>query len=261
MEQYVYDRASHITCVARPMQEYIGERTRTPVTVVYNGASSSDIVGGDSDNGFQNGHTLLYAGNLGRAQQLDLLIRAWARVRDNDTARSWAVEFLGTGALERDLRELATNLGVSNSITFSRPVSRQEAIRQMSGAAALCVSLRADQAFERTIPSKVFDCMAVGKPVLAGVAGEARTILDSTGANVCYEPGNQQGLEEALKELVQDYPRRRRLARRNAQMVRSSYTRERAVRVLMNVFDDVVADGCVHSPVKGDLVIDHQGSP
>lgn len=261
MEQYVYDRASHITCVARPMQEYIGERTRTPVTVVYNGTRASDIVEADSDDGLENGRTLLYAGNLGRAQQLDLLIRAWARARDKDTARSWAVKFLGTGALEKDLRELAANLGVSNSIAFSKPVSRQEAIRQMSGAAALCVSLRADKAFERTIPSKVFDCMAVGKPVLAGVAGEARTILESTGANLCYEPGNQQSLEGAFEELVQDYPRRRWLARRNAQMVRSNYTREQAVRVLMNVFDDVVANGCGRPRVEGDFVIDRQGSP
>jgi hypothetical protein len=85
--------------------------------------------------------------------------------------------------------------------------------------------------------------------------------LESTGANLCYEPGNQQSLEGAFEELVQDYPRRRRFAHRNAQIVRSNYTREQAVRVLMNVFDDVVANGCVRPRVKGGFVIDHPGGP
>jgi len=195
MEQYVYRRASHITCVARPMQEYICERTRTPVTVVYNGARACEIAECDADAEVQQDRTLLYAGNLGRAQQLDLLIRAWANVRARGRACHWTIELLGTGALEADLRELAANLGVSDSLTFSPPVARQEAMRQMVRAAALYVSLRPAKAFERTIPSKIFDCMAAGKPILAGVAGEARTILESTGSNLCCEPGDQESLE------------------------------------------------------------------
>jgi hypothetical protein len=56
MEKYVYDRAVHITCVARPMQEYIHTKTETPVTVGYNGTRASDVVvapaeGDNSKNG------------------------------------------------------------------------------------------------------------------------------------------------------------------------------------------------------------------
>jgi len=113
----------------------------------------------------------------------------------------------------------------------------------MTQAAALSVSLQADQAFERTIPSKVFDCMAVGRPVLAGIAGEGKGLLESTGANVCYEPGNQEDLEHALERLMGDYEHLRRMANKNSDVVRNGYTRERAVAVLEGVFDSVVSKG------------------
>jgi glycosyltransferase involved in cell wall biosynthesis len=245
MEKFVYDKAAHITCVARPMREYICTRTETPVTVVYNGTKVSDIVvepaGG---NGSKNDHTLLYAGNLGRAQQLDLLIRAWANVHSRNGQHRWTVKLLGTGAVERDLKELARDLGTNGSVVFAPPVSRQEAMREMMQAAALCVSLQADKAFERTIPSKVFDCMAVGRPILAGVGGEARAILESTGANVCYEPGDQEHLEQSLERLMQDYVQLQHMARRNPRVIRDGYTREKAVEVLVRVFNSLVSNSC-----------------
>jgi len=243
MEQYVYDRALHITCVARPMQEYIHAKTRTPVTVVYNGAKASDIMDGpDGHHGSSNGHTLLYAGNLGRVQQLDLLIRAWANVHGRNGRGKWIIKLLGTGAVEDDLKKLARDLGTSDSVVFMPPVSRQDAAREMVQAAALSVSLQPDKAFERTIPSKVFDCMAAGRPILAGVAGEGREILESTGANICYQPGNQADLERALEQLMRDYQRLQLVAYRNPQVIRNGYTRERAVEALARVFDSVVPD-------------------
>ena len=243
MEQYVYHQATHITCVARPMQEYIRGKTRTPVTVVYNGAKASDIMDGPrGHHSSSNGHTLLYAGNLGRVQQLDLLIRAWANVHGGNGHGKWILKLLGTGAVEDDLKKLARDLGASDSIVFMPPVARQDAAREMVQAAALAVSLQPDKAFERTIPSKVFDCMAAGRPILAGVAGEGREILESTGANLCYQPGNQEDLEQALEQLMRDYQRLQLVAYRNPQVIRNGYTRERAVEALMRVFDSVVPD-------------------
>ncbi|OHB62422.1 MAG: hypothetical protein A2Y76_06735 [Planctomycetes bacterium RBG_13_60_9] len=244
MEQYVYDRAAHITCVARPMRDYIRARARTGVTVVYNGARASDVRTGPAEgNGSQNGPTLLYAGNLGRAQQLDLLIRAWANVRGRNGHDRWTMKLLGTGAVEKELKELASSLRVGDSVVFMPPVSRQEAMCEMARADALSVSLQPDKAFEKTIPSKVFDCMAVGRPVLAGVAGEGREILESTGANVCYRPGDQGDLERSLTLLMRDYQRLRLMAYRNPEVIRNGYTRERAVATLTRVFNSVVSNG------------------
>jgi glycosyltransferase involved in cell wall biosynthesis len=265
MERYVYDKAAHITCVARPMAEYIRTKTTKPVTVVYNGTKASDIViHSEAGNGSENGRTLLYAGHLGRAQQLDLLIRAWANVRGRNGHRRWTMKLLGTGAVEKELKELVSSLGVSDSVVFVPPLSRQDAMREMTRAAALSVSLQPDKVFEKTIPSKVFDCMAAGRPVLGGLAGEGREILESTGANVCYRPGDQDDLEHSLERLMRDYKRLRLVAYRNPQVVRSTFTRERAVATLMSVFDSATSDGhsvpVMESPAGGEYA-DWSASP
>jgi glycosyltransferase involved in cell wall biosynthesis len=226
------------------MQEYIRTRTKTPVTVVYNGTRAADIVAEVAgSNGSKNGPTLLYAGNLGRAQQLDLLISAWVNVHGRNGHHRWTMKFLGTGVMEKDLKELARSLGIDGSVVFAPPVSRQDAMREMRQASALYVSLQANEAFDMTIPSKVFDCMAVGRPILAGVGSEARDLLESTGANVCYEPGNQEHLEQGLERLMQDYVHLQQMACRNPRVIRDGYTREKAVGVLMGVFDSVARNG------------------
>lgn len=250
MERFIYSRAAHVTCVAQPMAEYIRTKTDTPVTVVYNGTNASDITTQSTRaRGPNSDRTLLYAGNLGRAQQLDLLIRAWAKVSRSNGHSEWKLKFLGTGAVENDLKELATELGVSESVVFMPPVSKRQAMSEMSRAGALSVSLQPDKVFEKTIPSKVFDCMAVGRPILAGVAGEARDILDETGGNVCYQPGNRDGLEDALRTLVRDYPHLRQKACANTQRVLKAYTREKAVNVLIQVLHSVVANTGAHAQI------------
>lgn len=242
METYVYDRAAHITCVARPMQEYIRTRTRTPVTVVYNGARAADIgVGPAEGNGSARARTLLYAGNLGRAQQLDLLIRAWAGVQSRNGHDPWSLKLLGAGAMEKSLKTLAEDLGARGTIVFAPPVSHQEALREMRQATALCVNLHADESFARTIPSKVFDCLAVGRPILAGIAGEGRDILESTGANICYPPGDQGVLEQSLERLIRNYESLQKIAYRNPDVIRAGYTREKSVAVLAQVFASVTS--------------------
>lgn len=251
VERYVYDQAAHITCVARPMQEYIRTKTKTPVTVVYNGVRASDIASrAEEADGDESNHTLLYAGNLGRAQQLDLLIRAWANIRGRNGHHRWSIRFLGSGASEKGLKDLARVLGVSESVVFVPAVPRQEAIREMARAAALSITLRPDKVFEKTIPSKVFDCMAMGKPVLAGVGGEAREILESTGANTCYEPGNAEGLEKALDTLIREYSSLRQKARGNPHVIRTAYTREKAASILINVLESVTVARARDSSMK-----------
>ncbi len=53
----------------------------------------------------------------------------------------------------------------------------------------LYLNLKKDPCLEKTIPSKVFDCLLAGRPIVAGIAGEGCDILAETGANVSFEPG------------------------------------------------------------------------
>lgn len=112
------------------------------------------------------------------------------------------------------------------------PVDREAAFQATLEADVLFLSLRDDPVLRLTIPSKLFDYLLAGKPIVGGIAGEGRDILNSTGANVTFQPGNQDDLERALIEVTGQFEALRENAPRNRELVVERFTREKAVDVL-----------------------------
>ena len=243
IEKYVYKKAKHITCVARPMRDYIVSQTNTPVSVIYNGVMGKvkieENLSVNNRVNEQNKKTILYAGNLGRVQQLDLIIRAWAKLSDKEEMQDWKVRFIGGGAMEKDLKNLISELGLDGKVVIDPPVSREIAERELRSADILYISLQPDEVFRKTIPSKVFDCMLAGRPVIAGIWGEGKEILETTGANLCYEPGDINSLKSCLLAAVMNYDKNNKKAALNSKLVLRKYTREIGVETLVKIFSDL----------------------
>jgi glycosyltransferase involved in cell wall biosynthesis len=71
-----------------------------------------------------------------------------------------------------------------------------------SEADALLVHLRRDRLFEITIPSKTQAYLAVGKPILMGVRGDAANLIEEAGAGIPFEPESPESLAAAVGELI-----------------------------------------------------------
>jgi glycosyltransferase involved in cell wall biosynthesis len=74
----------------------------------------------------------------------------------------------------------------------------------MRGADALLVPLAAEPALDGFVPSKLFDCAAVGRPLVVPAAGECRRIAEQAGAAVFATPGDPKELAAAVTRLQQD---------------------------------------------------------
>jgi len=72
-------------------------------------------------------------------------------------------------------------------------------------ADVLFINLKKDWILEKTIPSKLFDYLLLGKPVIAGIKGEGKEILEETGAAVFFEQDSYASLAEAIKEMHRNY--------------------------------------------------------
>jgi glycosyltransferase involved in cell wall biosynthesis len=243
LESFLYERAAHITCVAAPMKRYIEGRTATAATVIYNGVTRAlarlSDTGGPAASGEHAVKTITYAGNLGRVQELDLLVRAFAELRSENLLERWRVRLIGAGALAHELTNLVASLGVTECVAVEPPMSREDVIRTLHQADVLFLSLTSDPTFELTIPSKLFDCLLVGRPIVAGLRGEGRQILESTGANICYDPGDIEGLKSSLLEATTKHSDLTALASKNTTLVLDRYTREESVRLLSDVLAGV----------------------
>ena len=147
------------------------------------------------DLGAEGCFTVMFAGNLGDLQALDVAIRAAARVRD---LAEFRLLFIGTGVAEPRLKALADELGATNVIFHgSRPVAAMS--RLTSAADVHLVSLRALPFFEGTIPSKLASLMACGLPVICAVAGDAARVVVEAGAGWTCPPEDVESLEAAFR--------------------------------------------------------------
>jgi glycosyltransferase involved in cell wall biosynthesis len=146
--------------------------------------------------------TILYAGNIGEGQGLHEVLPQLCRAL-RDRARFVVI---GDGGRRAALERALT--GVDN-VELRAPMARPELLQAYRAADVLFLHLGAKRAFEKVLPSKVFEYAALGKPVLAGVAGYAARFIREEVVNAAvFPPGN---VAEAVRgfeslELV-DRPR------------------------------------------------------
>lgn len=139
--------------------------------------------------------TVLYAGNLGEGQALHEIVPGLAR------ALRGRVRFIviGDGGRRNALQQAAA--GIDN-IELRAPVSRQDLLAAYAAADVLFLHLGAQPAFEKVLPSKVFEYGALGKPILAGVGGyAARFIHEHIRNSAVFPPGNVAQAVVAFESL------------------------------------------------------------
>ena len=140
--------------------------------------------------------TLMYAGNLGDVQGLDVLVRALAALSDLADLR---VVLVGDGVAREALARLAGNLGVAGRITFtgSRPVTEMAGL--MATADVQLVSLKDLPLFHATMPSKVQAILACGRPVVISAPGDAAELVRASGAGLVAAPGDVTSMADAIR--------------------------------------------------------------
>lgn len=155
----------------------------------------------NSEFGLQHGlagkFNVMYAGNLGIAQNLDTVLDAAVRLRD---FASIQFVMVGDGVDGERLRARARDEGLTN-VRFLGQHPAETMPRFMAWGDAMLVHLRRDPLFEITIPSKTQVYMAAGRPILCGVEGDGARVVRNAAAGLTFEPGNAAALSDAVLEM------------------------------------------------------------
>lgn len=152
--------------------------------------------------GFKNEDTLFfYGGILGHAQGLQTVLKA-AKIVESIT--SIQIILQGAGPEKEELLKLKESLQLEN-VHFLPPVSKSEMPFILKEVDVALVPLRKLDLFQGAIPSKIFEALAMEKPLLLGVNGEAKAhFIDNAKAGLYFEPENEVCLAEKLEEFAQD---------------------------------------------------------
>ena len=135
-----------------------------------------------------------YIGTHGMAHKLDFILRCANRLQDSN----YHFLLLGDGAERENLLRLKEELGCRN-VTMLSSVPKSEVKRYISILDICLINLRKSELFKTVIPSKIFENAAMGIPILMGVEGEAKQIVESYNAGVCFEPENEDDFFSKLR--------------------------------------------------------------
>ncbi len=209
LERFLYRRADAVTVLSEDLRDNVARKLRghrpDRVEVIPNFVDTERIAPAEPENGYRaeyglSGRTVvMYAGNVGLSQSLDLVVEAARRHRSRDD-----VVFVinGGGSALEGLRSAAGDL---DNLRFV-PMQPRERLPEVLAAADLhLVPLRTGLA-RSSVPSKLYSILAAGRPVLASVdAGtEVATTIERAGAGVSVPPEDPDAFCTALDELLDD---------------------------------------------------------
>lgn len=141
---------------------------------------------------------LVFAGNIGKVQAVEVLIEAAALLRDEPV--HWHI--IGDGSNYEGCKELAEKLDLRDKVTFygRKPLEDMPGYYAMSDA--MLVSMRNDISVNDTLPGKVQSYMAAGKPVLGSIAGETAYVIDKAECGLCAPPDDPKAFADVVRQFL-----------------------------------------------------------
>jgi glycosyltransferase involved in cell wall biosynthesis len=182
---------------------------------------------------------LVFAGNIGRVQGVETLIRA-AAILKNEPVR-WHI--LGNGANCEACVALAKELRLDDQVIFygRRPV--EEMPKFFAMADALLVSMRAEEYVTFTLPGKVQSYMAAGKPILGSIGGEAEDIITEAECGLCAPSDDPEAFAKAVLAFMAD-DRRARMGENGKRYYQAHFSKPR----LMDRLERTLLAACEAKP-------------
>ena len=243
IEQWLYQKSDLITCVSMPMAEYIKGFTKIDkVVVIYNGVPNQYLhnesyLNENNQDLFQdNKINITYLGNMGYVQNLQVVLEAAKQIQDE--LPEVVLYLIGDG-IEKTKLEKFRKANLLDNVVIVGPVAKEQAMQLMRKSSALFFQLKDDMVMEKTVPSKVFDYMTAGKPILFGIKGEGKMILEQVKGNIYYQPDSAESFINAVRKLKKNYKQLSKYARENMVIVEKYYTRENMVDKLEKHFQEL----------------------
>lgn len=207
LERLLYHRSDLIVPVTYAFSRYLQQLgiEAHKIEVVPNGVDSDVYFPMGPDAGLKSElqldgrFVISYIGTHGMAHGLDFVVEAIARIDCEEFA--WL--FIGDGAERARVVARAAELRLSN-VHFIGGVPKDDVSRYLSVTNAALVNLKRSETFKSVIPSKIFEAAAMQIPILLGVDGQAREIIEQYDAGLCFEPENIEEMRAAVVRLAQD---------------------------------------------------------
>lgn len=248
LARFLYGEADHVVTVTDSMRGYLIKHNHlTPARVdVIGGGVNLNLFTNTNDRtvaqqewGLCEQFVVSYVGTLGAAHDLRTVLGAADELRE--AAPDVVFVLAGEGAAKLSLKREAKIKQLAN-IRF---IDRQDIARVPSLIAAsdVCLAvLRNDPLFETVVPTKIFEYMACGKPVLSNIQGETKKLLDLSGAGISVSSSDSRELARGILELRDDKNKSARLGEAGRSYVVANRSWEKLAGEYMAILEKIMKE-------------------
>ncbi|WP_313238098.1 glycosyltransferase family 4 protein [Sporosarcina ureae] len=176
-----------------------------------------------------------YVGAHGISQNLSIILKV---AKDLEMERDIQFLLIGEGAEKDKLKKIVNNRGIPNvKFIDAQP---KENIPDFYNVSDIClIPLRDIELFKTFIPSKMFEIMACGVPIIASLDGEAADILKESKAAEVVKPDNAKEIMQAIIKFKSDKVLMEQLKRNGPNFVEQNYSRKKLALEYLDIIKDV----------------------
>ena len=198
----LYLGADRVVVTSRPFIDYLQKEIGYPVARMSylpqhaNMGMIDDDLSAE-DNGVAD---FMFAGNLGKGQRLDVIIKA-AKILGN--RKDYMIHLVGDGRMRGELENMVREYGLEDNVTFYGNQKREDMPRFYKMADALLITLRGNNEVGDTMPGKLQMYMTTGKPIFGAINGAAYEVIKEARCGSCVKAGDYEGLAKLMKLYIE----------------------------------------------------------
>jgi len=233
LEKRMYRAAAHIVAVGTGYRDQIAPKVpemREQISVIPNGVDGENYRPQQADADFLEQYRLSgkfvcsYVGTIGMAHGLDVVVRAARRLQQ---ARRKDIAFLivGDGATRAALEQQVTDEDLKDYVVFTGRLSKEKMPGVLASSDCCLIHLQGTKLFATVLPSKIFETMAMQRPIIMGVRGPAQEIVMEAGGGIPMTPESDEELAQIVTRLANDREAAAEMGRDARQFVLEHYNR------------------------------------
>jgi len=181
----------------------------------------------------------MFAGNFGKGQRLDIIIKAAALLKDKN---NFKIHLVGDGSTKDTIKELVKAENLEDKVIFHGQINRKDMPQYYKMADALLITLRGNNFVGNTMPGKLQTYMTAGKPIFASINGAAKEVIEESGCGACVGAEDSEGLASIMLDYIENKEKYSQCGKKAQSYFKENFTREIYIQRLQKQLENLLKE-------------------
>lgn len=244
IEKKMYRDSDHIIVNSEGFVPDLLDRgvSKDKVSFMPNSLSDSEFLPQSDEVADDNSFTVVYSGNIGLAQDLDILLDIAQHLQMNSDIK---FKIIGYGYRCEELKKKIEDLKLDN-VQILKAASKVETMKIIKAAHVAFVSLTDNKVFEKVLPGKIIDYMSAGKPIIGSVGGYAANTIKAAECGFVADKSSSDELVNYILQLKSNSNLRLQLGNNGLRYAEKNFKWSRNIQVLTEVLEKKYEQESMH---------------